>query len=255
MNKKDETKDNVKNSDEETQVVKKDSALPSRISGNKPAGFEEMDMQQDIILPRVQILQGLSEIVSEGKGIAGELADSLSKEIYGETFDFIPLFLFKTKVMFEVGKGLTMYSRNGLTITTASEEYQEYVGKNCEEVPFNAWQGNTPPGLALVYNFPSLRVGRLTEFPISVSLMKASTKAAKTLLSMAMVSGEDMCARKYRLTSLKQTNDKGTFFTANFELLGRCSDEEYEAAKKWHGMLRAKPVDVDMKADAAEFDK
>ena len=123
---------------EERRDVAKKEEYPLRKSGEKPAGFEEVDMQQDIILPRLLILQGLSEIVTEGGGQAGDLANSITKEIYGEDIEFVPLFCFKTKVMFEVGLGLVMMSRNGLTITMASEEYQEYVGKPCDETPFNS---------------------------------------------------------------------------------------------------------------------
>ena len=229
--------------------------LPARVSGKAPAGMEEVDMQQDVIMPRVAILQGLSQMIVDGKGNVGDLADSLSKENLGKELIFIPVFLFKTRVMFEVGKGLVMMSRNGLTISQASTEYQDKIGKSCDDLPEAQWDGSNPPKLSLVYNFPAIKVGRENEFPISISLMRTSAKAGKTLISLAAMSGEDMFARKYKLTTSVEKNDKGTYAIAHVELVGRCSDEEYAVGKKWYQSLRGRKIDVDMDEENPNFEE
>lgn len=240
--------------DAEKDLKVREVGIPARISGEKAAGFEEVDMQQDIIMPRLAILQGLSGLVVEGKGKMGELANSVNKEIYGESAEIIPLFLFKTRIMFEKGRGLVLLSRDALTVSQTAEGYEEYLGKHCEDLDECQWHGKEPPQFSLVYNFPSLLVGRLREFPISASFLRTGAKAGKTLISMAVMAGEDMFSRKYRISTEMQKNiDNQVFAVPVIELTGRCSDEEYTAARKWYSNLRGKPVEVEMEQEQPEY--
>ncbi len=236
---------------------KKDAGLPARISGKdgQIAGMEDIDIKEDVIMPRVAILQGLSEMVTDGKGVMGDLADSLSKENLGKELIFIPLFLFKTRVMFEVGEGLVMMSRDNLTISMAVEKYNDCIGKTCDELPESQWQGKEAPKLSKVFNFPALNVAKMNEFPISVSFLRTGMKAGKTLASLVVRGAEDIFARKYKLTTTIEKNDKGTYAVPHVELAGRCSDEEYAIAKKWYQTLRVKSIDVDMKQEQPNFEE
>ena len=244
-------------SENEKEVTKKDEAgAPARISGKdgKMAGAEGIDPKEDIIMPRVAVLQGLSEMVVDKKGEMGDVADYLSKENLGKEMTFIPIFLFKTRVMFEPGKGLVMMSRDNLVITMAIDEHQDKIGKPCDELPESQWNGKEAPRLSKVFNFPSLNVDKMNEFPISVSFLRTGMKAGKTLASLILRGGEDIFARKYKLTTSIEKNDKGTFAIPHVELAGRCTDEEYAIAKKWYQTLRLKPIDVDMKEEQPNFE-
>ena len=229
----------------------------ARISGKdgKPVGLEDADVKEDILMPRVAILQGLSEMVVDRKGDIGDLADSLSKENFGKELTFIPLFLFKTCVAFKVGEGLVMMSRDGITISQASEEYAGRIGQPCADIPEAQWVGSEPPLLSKVFNYPSLIEGRLTEMPISFTFLRTGMKAGKILTSLIARSGEDAFARKYKLTTKTEKNDKGTFAVPVIELVGRATDEEYQAAKKWALMFRARPFDVDYEGEPPNFEE
>lgn len=245
---------------EKKEVAKKeDAGLPSRVSGKGgvAAGYEEVDMQQDILMPRVAILQGTSQMVLDGKGKVGELADSLSKESFGIEFTFMPLYCFKTRCKFKLSEGLVCQSRNALTCSMNMDQTHQ-VGVSCIECPDAQWPLNAVEGgpkCSLVYNFPAINADAPMSFPIALSLMKTSSKAGKKLISLAMRTGEDMFARKYKLITTMQTNDKGTFAVADIELAGKVTDEEYAIAKKWFTALRAKVVDVDLKGEAPSFDE
>ena len=243
---------------EEKQVAKQEGiGLPSRISGKKgqPVGLEEVELQQDVLLPRVAILQTTSQMVIDEKGKLGELADSLSKEVFGKEFTFIPLYVFKTRCKFILDKGLVCQSRNALDCSMNSDG-QHKVGENCLECAEAQWPPadiGGGPACSLVYNFPVINAESPKAFPIAVSLMKTSSKAGKKLISLAFRTGEDMFARKYKLTTEKVTNDKGTFAVADIELIGTVTDEEYAAGKQWFNLLRTKRVDVDLKEEAPDF--
>ena len=244
----------------EDQVVaetqSKDVATSSRVSGEdgRAAGLEEADMKEDILMPRVAVLQGLSELVTEGKGVIGDLADSLSGQNLGKELTFIPLFLFKTRVAFKAGEGLVMMSRNGMTITQASDEYKDRIGQPCDDVPEAQWEGTNPPLLSKVFNFPSVIIGNEGEMPICITFLKTGMKAGKILTSLIARSAEDTFARKYKLSTKIEKNDKGTYAVPVIELVGVCSDGEYAAAKKWYSLLRAKTIDVDMEEQSPNFE-
>jgi len=241
-----------KEKDQSQELEIKETEKGLRASGNKntPAGFDSVE-DGDIKMPRLAILQGLSQLCVDGKAKMGQLANSLTKEIYGEEIEFIPLFMFKTRAMFEQGKGLVMMSRDNLIVTMTDDEHAEYMGKPVEEVPGAAWNGNEPPTFNLVYNFPVLLVGNLRQFPVALSLMKTAVKPAKELLSMARFSGEDMFARVYSIKSKTEKNEKGTYCVPVIEFKRRCTDEEYVIAKRFFDSLyrRKEDISVDLEEE------
>jgi len=234
--------------------IKKEGALVPRISGEKnlPAGFDEIE-EGDIKIARLSILQGLSEVVIDGKARMGQLGNSLTKEVYGDEIDFIPLFMFKTRAQFDIERGLVMMSRDNVTVTMAIDEFSEYLDRPVEEVPGSDWDGDQPPTFSIVYNFPVMLVGKLNQFPISLSLMRTAIKTAKELLSMARFSGEDMFARVYTLKSEIVKGDKGTYAVPVINFNRRCEDEEYMIAKNFFDMLYRRKKDIDV--ELTEEDK
>jgi len=227
-----------------------DSAV-TRVSGDSGAalGFEDVDMQ-DVQLPRVSVLQGLSKLVTEGSGKVGQLANSLTKEIYGEELMFIPLFAFKSRVKFQLAKGAVCMSLNALKCSYNTDGTHP-IGADCLGCVDNQWPADGEaakqgPPCSLVYNFPVLNADNLKEFPVSISCMRTSTKAAKKLISMARITGEDFFARKYRMITKKSSSDKGEYFVSEFELVGKVTDEEYKSALGWFKTLRQKSLSVDL---------
>lgn len=244
--------------DDKELEVKQEGAITPRISGEKnlPAGFDEIE-EGDIKMPRLSILQGLSEIVVDGKAKMGQLANSLTKEVYGDAADFIPLFMFKTRARFDLERGLVMMSRDNVTVTLARDEFEKFIGKPIEEVPGAEWDGKKPPTFSIVYNFPLILADRPFHFPISLSLMKTGVKSAKELISMARFSGEDMFARVYTIKSEIVKNEKGTYAVPIIDFKRRCTDEEYMVAKKFFDMLyrRKKDISVELEEEPGEEPK
>jgi hypothetical protein len=225
---------------------------PLRVSGSQklPAGFDEVE-EGDIKMSRLAIGQGLSPVVIEGKAKMGDIYQTITNEVFGESVEFIPLFMFKTRAQFETEKGLVMMSRDNAIVTMASEEYAQYMGKPVEEVPGSDWDGKTPPKFGEVFNFPSLLINNLKQFPLCLSLMKTAIKPAKAFLSMARYSGEDMFARVYTIKSEIIKGTKGTYALPVIEFSRRCSDEEYARAKAVFDKLyrRKKDIEVELEDD------
>jgi len=244
--------------DEKDLVKQEQGAIIPRISGESslPAGYDEVE-KEDLKIARLAILQALSKIVTEGNAKMGDIANSLSKEVFKQPVEFIPLFMFKSRAQFVAGRGLVMLSRDNVVVTMGVDEFAQYMDKPVDEVPGASWQGKTPPSFGLVYNFPVLLVGRIKEFPLSLSLMKTAIDAAKNLISMARYSGEDMFARVYTLKTKMETGDKGTYAVPTIEFSRRCTDEEYAVARKcfdsWY--RRKKDISVDLEEENTAKDQ
>lgn len=240
--------------DDKKEVVKKETtALRVSGEGSKPVGFEEVDTQQDIIMPRLAILQATSQMVKDGKGKMGDLANSLSKENFGNSFEFIPLFLFKTRCKFDLEQGLICQSRNGLTCSMNIDEKHQ-VGQDCTSCKDAEWEADSGPLCSLVYNFPALNVNQVNSFPISISLMRSSSKAGKQLLSLAMMANEDFFSRKYKITTEKKSKGPNEYAVASIELVGRCSEEEYASGKLTYQGLRGKVIEVSLDEEAPDIE-
>lgn len=229
-------------------VTKTKDQLPARTSGEggTPAGFDNFD-KDDYKMPRLAILQAMSEIVTDGKGSMGEIANSVTKEVYGNSVEFIPLYGFKSRAQFEVGRGLLMMSLDNKTVTFGIDEFEKYIGVAVDQVPGTEWEGKEPPIFGLIYNFPCLLSGDgMVQFPLCLSLMKTATKCAKDFISMTRYANEDMFARVYAIKTSIVNGDKGTYAVPSIEFVRRCTDDEYTTGRKWFTELYKKSIEVDL---------
>lgn len=236
--------------------VKQEGAIVPRVSGGVgetkiPAGFEGME-EGDIRIARLGVAQGLSQVCIDGKAKMGELFNTITSEVYGESLEIIPLFMFKTRAQFDTERGLVMMSRDNIKVTMAIDEFAEYLDKLVEEVPGASWNGDEPPTFGQVYNFPCLLVDRLIQFPLSLSMMRTAIKVAKTFLSMARYSGEDMFARVYKVSTRIEKGTKGTYALPVIEFVRRCTDEEYTVAKKWFDGLYRRKADIEVELEESD---
>lgn len=239
-----------KNKDKDI-AKKEENAI--RVSGGVgdtkiPAGFESLE-EGDIKIARLSLVQGLSQVAIDGKASMGQLFNTITQEIYGDSIEIIPLFMFKTRAQFDTERGLVMMSRDNIKVTMAIDEFAEYIDKPVEEVPGAEWSGNEPPIFCQVYNFPCLLVGQLAQFPVSLSLMRTAVKAAKTFLSMARYSGEDMFARVYKISTKIEKGKKGTYAVPVIEFDRRCTDEEYAFAKQIFDRLYRRKADIEVELE------
>ena len=67
---------------------------------------------------------------------------------------------------------------------------------------------------------------------------------------MALYAGGDIYTRKYKLTSVKEQNDKGVFFTTPVKPAGKPTDEELAKAKMLFSQFSGVDVAVEEETSA-----
>jgi len=212
------------------------NAAPSR-------GFEEDSFDNDdLIIPRAKLIQALSPEMSDDdlEGIKqGMIINSLSKEQLPD--EFIPIFSFKNFIRFNAktpdAPGYDPEFEPGAIIWKSNDHRDPKVVAECGFGP----NGEKPLAVTFM-NFFSYFPG--VPMPIIVSFSKTSYKAGKQLFSLAKFSGGDMFSRKYKLSSVKETNDIASYFVLKVAGAGLASEDEYTIAERLWQEYSTKKKDI-----------
>ena len=221
---------------------KKKSEVPAERGPQFIPGTEE-ESTEDLVMPRLRLLQSVSTEVEEGTSSLGKIRHSLSGEEW-DKLQIIPLFLRKSRICFDVD------NVKGAPKCFAPDAIKNRSGERClEECPFNEawkWNDNEPPQCDLVRSFPSLilKDGKLTKGMdfASAAFVKSSTPVATTLIYLRQKSGEPYWNYVYELSSEKKKFAKGSAYIFNLRQVRETTIKEREIAKNIYSSIKGKPV-------------
>lgn len=208
-------------------------------------GTEDID-NEDIIIPKVLVMQGMSKRVTEGKAKLGDMVDSLTGEILGDTdtpIDFIPFKTFKTWIVFH------------------NDEYKETIPvtpKN-KDWPIEDKVDGVHVRRDKVFNCYCLLPEQIEsgEFlPFVLSFRRTSYYAGRkltTAFARLRMFKKPAFSKVFRLSSEKQTKDKHTFFTFDVEQVGNSNEKHMVECKNWYDVVsKAKVDDSDLQSTERE---
>jgi len=191
---------------------------------------------KEIIMPKLMVMQGLSEMVTDGKAMFGEFRDSLTGDLLGgvnKPFEFIPFHLDKL-----------IYVTKRKAGTTDNYKFDSVIPLNAEteKLSWNDVEGEDEIKRSQVYNFYAINPND-TSMPIIISFKGMSLRNGKVLNTMAFVKsfieGSFPPAKHYKLIGTKTSNDAGTFVVVSTEQGDKSTNEEINAAARWMKMLKA----------------
>lgn len=201
-------------------------------------GFEDTD-QSDVQLPRIGVTQAMSQQFKDGKCKIGQLWDNITEEAFDQ-LELIPLFVFKTRLKFQVGKGLVCKSDDALLCAGG----EHGAGFSCKACPDSQWGDNSEaPKCALCYNFVCVDINR--KVPILVPMMRSASLVAKNWISKSQLTGKSMFAFRYTLSTTTKKAAKGDFSSPVVKINGQCSMEELDFAVTAYESLKGKKIIVD----------
>lgn len=245
--------------DETTAVVPAGESLPSFGAGNIRA--------ENLIPPRVKVVQLMSKERSDGRADAGDFFNTLTGESYGPELKFAPIRTFMNRVLLvrdeklsEVNAALKptgiKLDKSSSTLRDRTLDMVQGVGDvalRCDECPLSQWQGReVPPLCTEVYN-----VAAITELGdlIFLQFQKTSARTGKQMFSMVRLgsAGAAPYARFYEVKTNEISNTKGTFFEINARKLQETPPPELiKQAQYWDRLLQGLgPVDVTPTDDEA----
>lgn len=201
----------------------------------------------DILVPKLLVMQGLSELVSTGAASVGQIRDSINGELLGgmvkprdmQPVEVIPFSSFKTWVIFERVNDKDEYVKT-LPITPENEAWP------IEEV-VNGVQIRRDKCL----NFYVLLVSEVkagTAFPFLISFRRTSMRGGKKLATIAAklrAFNKPLATKVINLGVLAEENDKGKYFVLDVNQGRDSTQVELGAAYQWHKALKTTNVRVD----------
>lgn len=225
--------------------------LAAKMKASGPRGLEHMQ-KDDIIYPRLLLMQGLSPQVADGLRRVGEVVDNLTGDVIaapGEEIPFIPVVMSRTRMyLIPIAEGGGMKCRSDDSIQSRSNGCGVDQGgtatRTCADCIHKEWDDASPDGkgkpkCTLFYNI----VGLLPNHgfrPVVWSGKSTNTKVMRRFLSIATQTGADFFALKFALRSVDMTSGQFKFKNWDFKSLGFVSEDEYARGDRLYQSLKGK---------------
>lgn len=224
----------------------------------------------NLILPRVKIVQMMSDENAKGLAKAGDFYNTLTSESYGSEVKFLPLQPFMNRVLLvrdekrvKAEKAAKIKFSEGDGLKCRSHDMVVGVGEpggDCQTCPLAQWgEKNEAPLCSEVYNLAAL-----TEYGdlVILQFQKSSAKAGRKLFSMLRFAGAGKApwARFMVAATHDETiKGKGTFAVPVVTVTQETPPTELIKQAQWWarelgaaGPLDVTPEDDDFVADEGE---
>lgn len=216
-----------KKEEKDLTVIPSDKELAEML---KPAPGTEAISSEDILLPRLRLLQDTSSEVKSQESKAGKLKHSLTEAIV-DTVEFIPMAMHKSRIMFDAD------NREGAPLCRSADMKIGSDGSTCSECDNAKWKEGKPPFCNTIFNYLFIEpkdIGTMI-MPTMLSLMKISAQAALKLnTSVEFTIPRQPFWNKVWLLQPKQKHfPKGVAYLLTVQQVRETTDRE----RKWCEMI------------------
>jgi len=217
-------------------VVKKEET-PVAVTQQKE--YDSNISNEDLILPRVELLQALSPTVVAGDASPGQIVNNITKNDLGEKVTLVPVYLTKNWIRWrkrEEGGGM-MWRSNDPTDERVIEE--------------SKWGADGSKPLATAYlNF--LCLIKEEDLPIIVSFANTNYKTGRKWLTLTKMSMGHLWDSQYALTAHQQTNNKGTFYVFDVSRVGPSTAAQKEKAGTFGKLFAGKDLNFEAESESTK---
>lgn len=221
--------------DKKDLAIKEESMLANQYDA--PLGFEDEDAN-DMIIPRVKVIQTLSPERKDKLAAEGDIINSLTKEkLNGKVF--IPVFKFNNHIWWRDrsdGGGIKCIARDGKVGNMSDGTI--LMCASCKLCEFdNTKQGKEAlPKCTKYINFFGFFEGERT--PIILSFAKTSYNEGKKLYSLAKVTMQNMWNYGYTLNEKLQAKSGNEWFICVPSAAGPTQEEDRAFGMSLYKMYR-----------------
>ena len=240
---------------EENSIVKEETAAVETLTNqNVPMGFEDDDTD-DIIIPRVKIVQTLSPERKDKVAEEGDIINSLTKDKLNKKV-FIPVFKYNNNIWWRDradGGGINCTAKDGRHGVTS--DGTNLICSACRKNEFdNTKQGREAlPKCTKYINFFGFFAGE--RMPIILSFAKTNYNEGKKLYSLAKVSMQNMWNHGYELNEKVMAKNGNEWFIISATPNGVTGAEDREYALNLYKSFRNTIQDavIDSEEETTEF--
>lgn len=222
------------------------AAVPDFMKQYAGQGTEHLD-QQDVEIPRLQLLQSLSPQVQDGDHKAGHFYHTIAEEALGNELKIVPLFVTKRYLLWRPrheGGGILARADDGKHWSPPNAEFKVKPYKdNSKQVTWKTKPTVQESGLA---NWGSTDVDDPNSQPAAtamlcvvaylpdhpelspclITLQRGAITAAKKFMGKIKISGAPSFGQYFLMSGFKDNKGSGDFYNYSFERQGLVEDEE-----------------------------
>jgi hypothetical protein len=235
----------------QTTAVASMKDVPEHIRGSAGRGSENVETQ-DLIIPRIELVQALSKCLEEGSAEyiegakAGMFYNSVTRELYGHSLIVCPVFFKKQYLAWRDRK-------KGGGFGGAFDTAQECHDRISQEDNIDEWEAiETAQQIVLVVN-PETH--ETTEAVLSCARTKQ--KVSRQWNSLIRVNGFDRFSRIYELFGVDETNAQNqTYKNIGVRYIDFASVPVYKAAEELYNSIAGgtRAVKIDDNYDDSVID-
>lgn len=240
------------------EISKKEQAAVAN-QVNLPKGFED-EQENDMIIPRVKLIQSLSPERKDKLAEEGDIINSLTMEkLNGKVF--VPVFKFNSNIEWVPrtdGGGIACHARTAKVGTEPSG-----VTKVCAVCRRNEWDNSKQgrdaiPKCTKYINFFGFIEGE--KLPLILSFAKTNYNEGKKMYSLAKVTMQNMWHNGYKLQEKTQAKNGNEWFIIDVAAAGPVSEEDRNYGAELYASFREASFIYDMdestssKADIQDVD-
>lgn len=200
---------------------------------------------RDLVISRITLMQGLSELVSDGKAKLGDLVNSVTKEVIASkdtTVELLPFYCTKTWITSKK-KGNKF-------------EFESAKPDQGQVMPFEETIGGEVYKHEHCYQF--FFMTKELSIPVVASFRGMSHKVGKQLFTLMYVNNKQAglppANNWVSLGSVIDKNDKGTFAVMSVKLSTKAVNDELKECLKWISTFKTSGAKVDEAVEAAGTD-
>lgn len=234
---------------QETELVETGSTAVSTVAQDLNAWGDSNVSSRDMVMSKILVMQGLSELVTENKARFGDYVDSVTHEVLGsidKPLEIIPFHMDKTWLISSREKGEEKYK---------FERYEAINASNENKYPFSEIVGSTEFKYEYTYQFYVI-LPTDPSMPKVISMKGSSSKSGKALATQMYVrnkfAGLVPPAYTMELGGKKEKNEKGTFAVMETKPKYKTSDEDIRLCLDWMKVIQAGKARVAESAVAEE---
>lgn len=219
------------------ELTARNQSMLDKANNEVPMGFEDEE-SDDIIIPRVKVIQTLSPERKEKIADEGDIINSLTKEkLNGKKF--IPVFKFNNNVWWKdrsEGGGIHCMARDARVGKTSDDK--TIMCQQCRRCEFdNTKQGKEAiPTCTKYINFFGFFEGERA--PIILSFSKTCYNEGKKLYSLAKVTMQNMWNYGYTLSEKLMAKGNNEWYVPVMTAAGPTSAEDREFAYNLYMLYR-----------------
>lgn len=205
--------------------------------------------KNDVVIPKILPMQGLSQLVADGKAMMGEFRDSLSGEKLGSITEPIAIVPFHVEkvwdVLVEEGDQFKWVRSEPLIEDPTKEGYND-------NLPWSDKEDGLEIKRVRRMNFYVMLPSQIddgTSVPYVLSFKSTSYREGKKLFTQMYMRNRKANlpppAYTFILSGVKTKNDKGTFIVPALELGPKTPHKHITECLNWYKLIRQGNVKVD----------